>query len=87
MQFDQLKRREFMTMLAGAVVTPLPVTAQEPNCLWRMDSSPGLGHSGSDWLNSRSPYDARSEIPFNRVIVLAGRDRNDRKLVIEACAA
>jgi putative tryptophan/tyrosine transport system substrate-binding protein len=33
MQFDQLKRREFMTMLAGAVVTPLPVTAQEPKRL------------------------------------------------------
>jgi putative ABC transport system substrate-binding protein len=33
MQFDQLKRREFVTMLAGAVVTPLPVTAQEPKRL------------------------------------------------------
>jgi putative tryptophan/tyrosine transport system substrate-binding protein len=33
MQFDQLKRRVFMTMLAGAVVTPLPVTAQEPKRL------------------------------------------------------
>jgi putative ABC transport system substrate-binding protein len=28
-----VKRREFMTMLAGAVFTPLPVTAQEPKRL------------------------------------------------------
>jgi putative tryptophan/tyrosine transport system substrate-binding protein len=29
MQFDQLKRREFITVLAGAVVTSLPVRAQQ----------------------------------------------------------
>jgi putative tryptophan/tyrosine transport system substrate-binding protein len=33
MQFDRVKRRDFMTMLAGAVVAPLPATAQEPKRL------------------------------------------------------
>jgi putative ABC transport system substrate-binding protein len=61
MQFDQLKRREFITLLGGAVAWPLAARAQQP-------SMPVIGWLGSE---ARQAEDFRV-VPFREGLKKAG---------------